>query len=165
MKAFPLSAAELREAFGGISRQTLSEYVKAGMPKLKRGRYDLQECWKWRWEHFKPEEGGGTLSDERKRLVITQRQLKELQLKRENAAVVEVAAVFSLIDRLVGATKEKLLGLPTRIAVQVLACAGPTQARDLLDLEIRQVLTELSRGFDVGLAKHSGNGHEKRGTS
>ena len=170
-ESFIVNASRLQKCFD-VSRQTLMEYRKAGMPRLARGKYDLEACWQWRWAHFAPEERRGSLSDERKQLVITQRRLKELQLKRAGGEVVEVKEVIQLIDRLVGSSQAKLLGLPTRVAVEILTCKNPREARDLLDKELRRILSDMSKGFEgAGMAtpgaletanEHDGNGHRKR---
>jgi phage terminase Nu1 subunit (DNA packaging protein) len=125
-----------------------------GMPRHSRGEYDLVACVHWYIAFLEKriEDAQKGTEDEataRRRLISANARLRELQLAKARGEMVDSDSVMSLIDEMVTVTKAKLLTVPSKVAVQILACRTPGEVRDFLDKEIRDTLEELSHRRNI----------------
>lgn len=147
MKLPKCTTADLMELFD-VSRQTISNFVDQGMPKVEENTFDLAACVRWllaRKDRERQEliQNLG-LEHQETRLKKAQADLKEIELAKEVATLVPVDLVEREWDRLYSVTKTHLLSLPSKIAVQVRAAKDIPETKSIMEEEIRQALYELS---------------------
>jgi phage terminase Nu1 subunit (DNA packaging protein) len=120
-----------------------------GMPRISRGQYDMVKCVHW-YLDFKDRQieearkGDETERQARARLTKASADLKELELARERGRLLEIEVVKALWERIVVAFKTRILAIPTKLAPRLVACQDLSQAKDMLDQEVREALSELS---------------------
>jgi phage terminase Nu1 subunit (DNA packaging protein) len=142
-KHFIVSMARLAESFQ-VSKSMVSQYKKAGMPKVGPNKYDLDECWKWRVEQLQAKDEIDSITDERKKLVIAQRRLKELELENECNKYCYTEDVVEHWRNIAVLTRTQLMAIPSKVAVRLVACETPREVAALLDQEIRDALHAIS---------------------
>ena len=115
-----VNAEQLADLFG-VQKNTIMHYAReAGMPRIARGRYPLAKCVQWFNEKLRNAiDGGGDISDERRRLVAAQRQRHEIETARlrhelieydeVTACLYEIAVIFSTQLDSLGARAAPLL--------------------------------------------------------
>jgi phage terminase Nu1 subunit (DNA packaging protein) len=144
------------------SSETISRNVRAGMPRLDRGKFDLDVCWKWyvdrQQEKFDAKLGGLGVQEQDARNKCAQADLREIQLAKIRGEIVNAHDVETEWSRMQAITKTKLLAVPAKIAVRGLACSTPKELQTMIDSEIREALAELSR---VGTTSRSGAGKDR----
>lgn len=86
---------------------------------------------------------------QRGRLLKAQASLKELELSIKNGQMVPVSGVVTVWEARIGACRSRLLGLPGRIAPQVVGCSNIAEVKALLERTICECLDELSIGASV----------------
>lgn len=79
----------------------------------------------------------------RTRREIAEANLAEMREAEERGELVRVAAVKSMLAKVVSSTRDSLLQLPSRLAQVLSAEQDPNRVRDLLDAEIHQALSRL----------------------
>ncbi|MEW6511870.1 MAG: hypothetical protein AB1428_13040 [Bacteroidota bacterium] len=132
-----------------VSRQTISNWVDQGMPKIKENQFDLVACFQWRlhdyearWETSKEKLD---LAKEEARYRRIQGDLKELELAEKRGDLIPLVLVRAEWDRLVSAAKTQLLAIPTRLAAKLPAPAETkVKLKEIAELEVTQTLNELS---------------------
>lgn len=151
-KVYEVNTTELAEIMGLTTTQIIN-YWHAGMPKLARGNWDLAACWRWRYDRLAKEleaalQNSNESADrelEDALLKRTQREIKEIELEKLRGSIVETSRVGAIIERAVAAFRSRMLSIPTKSATRVIACADPNEARAILDADIHDALSELSR--------------------
>lgn len=135
--------------FFEISRQTVSNYVDQGLPMLGRGRFDAIAVRRWldakkEAEHKKILEGlDATKAEARFRNVKAETAEMDLAVKR--GTLVPVERVMSMWETHIGSAKTKLMAIPARMAVVVMAAPRERHAiQALLEKEQREALNELA---------------------
>ena len=88
---------------------------------------------------------------QRGRLLKAQAALKELELSVKNGELVPVSGVVSVWEGRIGSCRSRLLGLPGRIAPQVVGCSNIAEVKALLERHICECLDELAIGASVFL--------------
>lgn len=132
------------------------------MPRLDRGKFDLDECWKWYCAQIKVEyekrvaDLGITEQDARNKRA--QADLRELQLAKLRGEIVSSRDVVAEWDRIQAIVKTKLLAVPSKLAVRGLACSSPAELQSLTESEIKEALAELS---NMAIAGPSGIGRDR----
>ena len=86
---------------------------------------------------------------QRGRLLKAQAALKELELSVKNGEMVPVSGVVTVWEGRIGACRSRLLGLPGRVAPQVVGCANIGEVKVILERHIYECLDELSIGASV----------------
>jgi len=132
-----------------VTRQTISNWVDQGMPKVKENQFDLVACFQWkirnleeRWENAKEH-----LNVEREdaRLKRTMADLKELELAKQRGLLIPVELVRAEWDRIGSGMKTQFLALPTRLAARLPAPADiKVKVKEISESEIKHILNELS---------------------
>ena len=121
-----------------------------GMPRIDRGQYDIVACVHWYIEYLKKlikdaRRGDETEQQARARLTIATADLRELELARAKGELIEVDLVKILWERLVASFKTKMLSIPSKLPQWLIICKDINQIKGLLDQEIYEALSELSR--------------------
>jgi len=139
---------EMMQAFQ-VSRQTISNMVDQGMPKVKENQFDLVVCFQWkvrnledRWENAKEHLNVDREEARYKRIMA---DLKDLELAKQRRLLIPIDLVRAEWDRIGSGMKTQFLALPTRLAAKLPA---PTyvkvKVKDLAESEIKHILNELS---------------------
>jgi phage terminase Nu1 subunit (DNA packaging protein) len=79
----------------------------------------------------------------RTRREIAEANLAEMREAEERRELVRLAAVKSMLAKVISSTRDSLLQLPSRLAQVLSAESDPNRVRDLLDAEIHQALSRL----------------------
>jgi phage terminase Nu1 subunit (DNA packaging protein) len=161
-----------------ITEHYVNSLTKAGMPQVKRGRYEVGPCMVWYLRHLKEilrqrrylddAELAKMERAERLRLVQAEAGLKELELARERGEFAAVADFEKMVTEMVVTTKARILALPARISAQLV---GEQQSaiEDLLEHELREALSTLTNGFEKDAradgSKRNFGGEGKNGSS
>jgi len=146
------------------SPRFVQKLVHEGMPKSERGQYDLAVCMMWyiRREHGRLRAAGVDPNDsaemraakglrvQRERLVRAQADREELELGRALGAMLVASEVQTGWLEKLGVLRERILGLPSRIAHQV-----EGRGRD----EIQERLTAASEDALRSIEESTRKGH------
>ena len=121
-----------------------------GMPRIDRGQYDIVACVHWYIDYLKQQikearRGDETEQQARTRLTVATADLRELELARAKGDLIEVDLVKILWERLVASFKTKILGIPSKLPQRLIICKDINQIKGLLEQEIFEALSELSR--------------------
>lgn len=134
-----------------LSPQRLRELTRRGaVPRAGHGRYLVAEVVPAYCRHLREaaagraSSGAGTLDlvQERAALARAQREKLEREARQASRELVDVAEVKAAWFRLTRVARDKLLGVPTRIAPLLGPDAG--RAFDVMTAELRQTLEELA---------------------
>jgi hypothetical protein len=140
-----------------VTEVHIGRFVKDGMPKLGRGRYDKVECLRWgflwRGKIIKGREGNNPdgsatgLSEERRQSIITKRKLDEIELRKKLAELVPVDMVENLFADLVMVFKGHLISSPARLA-GMLVGLNQRDAAEVIRKWAREVLMAVGKAAD-----------------
>jgi phage terminase Nu1 subunit (DNA packaging protein) len=90
------------------------------------------------------------LTQERAWLAKVQRERAEIELQKARGDVVDVNEITEAMAAAIGAARAQLLGLPHKLAPQLVAITDPGEAFNLLQATVHDALTELADGPVVG---------------
>ncbi|MFZ2631626.1 MAG: hypothetical protein WA081_05420 [Desulfosalsimonadaceae bacterium] len=127
----------------GVTRKTLSEYVKAGMPKKTHGQFDAEQSLKW-WRENVASDGNPEIIDSKKIYWKARAERERLAADQESgnyilAVDVEKAAFDAGLQ-----IRESLEGIPVRLAPLLAVESGRFECQQILEKEIFNVLNNLS---------------------
>ena len=128
----------------GVSRRTVFNLEKIGMPKIGPGRYDLNACEKWYSDYSAKEGLPPEVAVQRARWIKAKADREEIQLARDRGELVQVTEVSRTWERLVSACRSSLLILPSRLAPQVVGCSNISEVNELLRIGIYEALDQLA---------------------
>jgi len=130
-----------------LSTRRVHQLVKDGiLPRPVSGQYDAIGCVHGYVEYLKKLAAGSgelTLTDERTRLTKYQADLVEIELATSRGEVITRKTAEKIWSSIVTTTRQKLLGIPTRVAPQLVGTKSIPEAKELLENAIYEVLTEL----------------------
>jgi phage terminase Nu1 subunit (DNA packaging protein) len=147
MRSLTFTTDELCALFR-VTRVTVGNYVKAGMPKLDRGRFDGPEVIEWLIAYHKtPEVKEGDLDgrQEDAKLKKAQRELRELEFKEKTHRLIDRNVVERGIDKMVTAARARLLSMPTKTAGRVIGVSDINNVKAIIESDVIDALNELSR--------------------
>ena len=131
-----------------IEPRWVNQLVKKGiMHRLARGKYDLKACVQDYIRYLKNQvdearRGGMTESQARTQLYKTQEELKRIELAQAYGEVINLTDAKKAIEDILKATRDKLLGIPRRVAPEIVAVESVTEAEQLLEKRIDECLYE-----------------------
>jgi terminase small subunit / prophage DNA-packing protein len=154
--------------FFGLSPQAIDGWLTRGCPVLKKGgplkgyQFDTAAVAEWRADQRVAEaisdRKSDTRDDDEKRIAAAEASLKELKLFREAGQLVTVEDAEQVWTKQVAAVRQKLLGIPTKLAPLVLVAETVEEARSILEADINEALNELADGTDSDDAPLSDEG-------
>ena len=156
-----VNQTELADIFG-VSVVTLRNWERRGCPVVQKGRkgaaaqYNTADVARWREQQAAAAaEGDDRSVDEaegKRRKVVAEARLVELELAREEGALVEIEAVGQEVDAVLARVRAGLLAIPASLALLLANEPDPNVIRDRVFGEISSVLNELSStyGGDAG---------------
>lgn len=80
----------------------------------------------------------------RTKKITAEAGIKQIQLAKEQSLAVSIEDVRKSWEKVVGATRQRLLALPTRVAPLIEACGSKSEVEELLNIKIREALLGLS---------------------
>lgn len=148
-KEFIFSSEEICEFFG-ITRATLSNWVKKGAPKAEYGKYDLKKLVEWRYsDGLSPE----------LRKIQAEADLKEYKASQEKIRLgilegeyTKTSIVSKDVRRLLTAMKRNLMAIGHDVATDLNALDSDMalEAKKIVDRRINMALEQMSKGEMYG---------------
>ena len=142
----------------GVSRMSLLEWERDGLPRNEDKSYRWAEVWEWvreRWSRAKraeEEEGERDDDEDMVRWRKARADLAEIEVAKKRGELVPTAEVTAEVGRLLVEFKGNLLALPQRLAPR-LARREPRAVADELERAIRSVLERGSTKWMGGQEK------------
>jgi phage terminase Nu1 subunit (DNA packaging protein) len=126
----------------GISRQAVNKMVRDGRIPSQHGRINPEEA-DLALAPTDAQTGENTLAEAIRRKEWALAGLRELELQRKSAEVVDVAYVAKTQGQINANVRARLLAIPVRLAPRVVGISSPAKIKAILEAEIRQVCEEL----------------------
>lgn len=133
-----------------MSQPAVSQLVENGIiEKRDRGQYDIDEVRAQYIKHIRAVAAGRAaagdldLGAERARLAKEQADAKEMENAIERGELVYIDEVAREFENQLIKAKVKLLSIPSKIAAEVHAAADVAEAKDLIERNIQDALSEL----------------------
>ena len=142
-----LNKAQLAEALG-VSVQAVDGWIRRGVPVMERGAKGVP--WQFRladvveWLNERNSGDSADLAKERALLAREQRLKTNLERRRLEGELVAVDEVESVWSDMVLSMRAKLLGLPTRLAPQLVTMTDRRQIEETIRLVVFEALHELA---------------------
>lgn len=155
-----VSKRELAEKWN-CHQSTIDRYLIEGMPFLTKGNrrdglstFDLEACTEWRNAKLGLQEGheDETMQQARLRKLQAEASLAELELEQQKGTVVAVEDVAQELANVFSTVKTRLLALSAKLPGLVIGMTTEREMQDVIDREIRTVLTELTNQYAVDKA-------------
>lgn len=132
------------------SQPALAKLIDDGViDKQPRGKYDIDEVRSQYIKHFRAIASGRAASGdldlgaERARLAKEQADAKEMENAIERGDLVYIEKVAKEFETQLLKAKTKLLAMPSKIAAEVHASANVKEAKELIELNMQDALSEL----------------------
>lgn len=129
----------------GIDRRTIGKKIAGVQPVRtdKKSKYyrmiDIVEAL------YLDPDTSSDLNKERTRLTKAQADKTELDVAEQKGRLVDIHRMSEIWASLGTIIRNKLTAIPTKAAPLVFGCKNIPQAKDILDAEIREVVTEITR--------------------
>lgn len=160
-----LTREKTAEIFG-CDLRTVDNWLRRGCPGQKIGnRWQINsaEVSQWLRDRERQDALGETAaideSEARRRKIAAEASLAEHELAIKQGAAIGIADFEAQMAAMIGAARAKLLNLGAKVGPLVLGCQSPTEAKDLIDGAVYEVLGELS-AFDGNVPEHSAGAAE-----
>lgn len=117
-EVFTCSSKEMYTLLG-ISRETLSQYTKAGMPKIARGRYNAKAALDWWLENIytgRNEKDDEDMTEAKRRYWSSKADEAELKVKQRKGEIMLVEDHESIKTLMCSDLRNTMLSWPSRIA-------------------------------------------------
>lgn len=146
---FVMDAKDICEFFG-VTRATLSNWVRKGAPKEQYGKYDLRDLVKWRYS--------SGMSPETRKLQA-EADLKEYKAEQEKIRLgvleseyIKTAIVARDVRRLLTTLKRSLLAIGHDVATDLnaLDSEAALEAKNIVDKRITTALEQMARSGVYG---------------
>lgn len=134
-----------------VTPRYVTKLVKdRGFPRIAHGAYDIVASVRWyvRFQRGRIEElekGSEGEQKARGRLHSALADIKELDLAERKRELVAIPDVIREIERILVATRAKMLGIPKKAAPRLVGKKKPSQIEALLEKYIYEALHEISR--------------------
>ncbi len=148
-------------ALYGVHRNTISAWVRRGMPYLEKANRSAGREWafdsamvmEWREDQAAINAIGDVSSldidEARRRKLAAEAALAELDLSRVRGDSISISEVGAVWLDIVSASRSRMLSIPQKLAMLVASESDPMKIRSILEAEIEEALDELSR-FEQG---------------
>lgn len=144
-----VTKSQLAEKFG-VHTSTIDKYQHLGMPLHERGNrrkgestYDLEACVQWKEEQFSDTEQSESMQEARLRKLQAEASLVELELEKQKGTVVSIEDVTQELANKFSLVKTRMLALSAKLPGLLIGMQNEREMQDVIDREIRVVLTEL----------------------
>jgi phage terminase Nu1 subunit (DNA packaging protein) len=138
-----------------LTPQRVQQLANEGLPKEDRGKYDLGKCMLWYIRYLQaalekkavPMADGGYTGEreERVRLLRAEADLKEIELAKERGQLVAIQDVEKEMTDLVLTTKARIMGIPPRVAPELVGESSRMIIQSKLEKSCKEALALLAR--------------------
>lgn len=135
----------------GVSPRSITYWCDEGMPRVRRGTFDVAACVQWRLSTLMQRDQG-TSDEERRALVRAQTERTQLEASRLRGTLIDADLVHRTLMQLGTLVASQLDGLAGRAAAEVAAMSDTLQVQTYLLAECRSIRTsiaDLIAGFAV----------------
>ena len=150
-----------------LTERRVQQLVKDGiLPRPVKGIYEPIACIHGYIDYLKKLAAGNgelSLTDERTRLTKYQADLAELELRKAHGELLETKIAMQLWAEVVSSTRQRLLGLPTRLAPVIVQLKTIPEIKDTVENTIQEVLNELANPDLEGIARVEGDSQRPQG--
>ena len=136
--------------FMEVSKAQVLKLYREGMPRVKRGRYDVKVCVVWYLDRLRSRVQGDIatgVKDERAKLVKEQTRRTRLEADKAERLQVPRDEVEDGYLEVAGVFKASLLAMAPRIASEIAGKTHESEIRKVIDAEAKRILGELSARF------------------
>lgn len=143
----------------GVDPSTVDGWLRRGCPKVATGGRGKAHrlntaavvAWLVARELEKESAAAGVvgLEDWRKRKLAAEAETAELDLRQRRAELIEIDTAAELIEAAFSTVRLRLQAIPSKVAARLAALRSAPKCRNLLELEILEVLGELSDGDGI----------------
>ena len=144
---------ELCQIFG-VTRPTISKYVRDGMPKLGRGRFSIPACHQWLVDRVKGD--APDTEDARRRLYVAQERHKSLETDILSGSMIPADDAHHFCLKVVSLCVTQFEALPARLGSSVLGLTRPPDAEAIIEEECIAARRALTAEFQQFSAKLEG---------
>ena len=141
----PLFKIQTIAAVLGLTTRRVRVLIQLGMPKVKRGRYNLAECVQWYVNYrVKAASHASRMDNARLRKLRAEAKEKELKISTMEGKLIPVDEVVKTWSNITAAMRAKLLAIPTKAAPMILSITKQAEAQEILKSYIYEALDELT---------------------
>lgn len=137
-------------AIFGVSRECINQWVSAGMPKAKKGVYNIRDCVTWRIERLVEglDRPVAELTRERRLLITAQTRGYELSNAAKASELLPASDVLDDVAHYQRLTADALDNLVIRATEAVAAAGGdPVTVRRAVQVACRAARVDLAKAF------------------
>ena len=127
-----------------VTRETIAQWTKAGMPKVAYGKYDLFACMDWWHENVNARDDDESTSRIKGRYWRAKAEKAEVEVAQAKARLISRADVIDQWCARAAEMKQSLLGWSTRLPPRIEGRAL-SEIRDIIDEEARKLLESYAR--------------------
>jgi len=140
--------------FLNLDERRVQQLVQEGMPKEKRGEYDLTACAKWYIRYLQnalekkglaAKEKGPSEHEERIRLMRADADLKEIELARERGQLVAIPDVEKEMAEMALSVKARVLAVAPRLAPELIGEESRLMIQARIEKSLREALLQLEK--------------------
>lgn len=134
-----VSSKLIRELLGMSTTQFYRHVQYGNFKKIKKGRYNAAQCVQAYIEYLNNGKATGDIAEERKQLVVAQRQKIQLEMEEKRRELVPLVDVHQCFNEAMVIVSSQLDGLPGRQAGELAGIDDPAVIRKTLFEETRRI--------------------------
>ena len=116
-----------------------------GLPRIKKGDYDLIACVHWYIRYCKKDKDGDlSLELSKAKKVKYEASLKKLELQKKRGELLDLVEVRKSVSQNVKAVRDAFLNFPDRVSPVLASGKSSAEIHNILETEIRTILHDLS---------------------
>jgi phage terminase Nu1 subunit (DNA packaging protein) len=146
----------------GVSRMTITDWCRAGMPKLGYGSYDVAACVQWRVAQIQQRaHTTAEVLDGRAELIRAQTERYQLENARLRGTLIDAAYVRATVQSMCATIATMLDALAPRATPELLQCTDAGAIQELLFREcraVRDLIADQVRSIGVALDRDERGG-------
>ena len=130
--------------FFGVTRETISEWTKNGMPKVATGAYHLKACFDWWCENINKDNDDETLTKAKRKYWTAKAEEMETKVAQTKGNLISKEEVVEQWCWRIGEFRQAMLSLPVRLP-PILEGKPVREMRDIIQREAHGILEGYSR--------------------
>jgi hypothetical protein len=138
-----LSASELA-LFFKVTRKTIAEWVKIGMPKRSYNVYSSADCLQWWQENIDSAQNGGKAGSARDRYWLAKAESEEIKVSKHKGELAPIAEFEKNEAHRMASLRGSLMALPGRLAL-ALEMKDRESIRETIKREVWAMLENFQR--------------------
>lgn len=147
---FECSTAELCQILG-VTAPTVGEYVKKGLPKVRRGRFHVPTAVQWCLDAVRGD--APDTEEARRRLYVAQEKHKSLETQILDATVMPSDDVRHFSHAMAGEFVASLDGMAPRLGGELAGIDQPEKVEEIIENETRAIRESVAQKLET-LERH-----------